>query len=200
MGTKQQTQTIADEQLLVRRAADGDEAAFAAIIHRCERLVYSVALRHAPTAEDAADIAQETFLKAWRSLSSFRGDCALSTWICRIALNCCVDAARAARTRREVTLAVPDEDGEEDRFLELPDPDPAGMPEEAAVRQEEIEAVREAIDALPDDMRTIVTLRDISGLSYAEIAQILDLEMGTVKSRLNRARAALKKYLEERNF
>ena len=92
------------------------------------------------------------------------------------------------------------EDEEESKVLDIPDTDVTAMPEEELTRQTEIAAVREAIDSLPEEMKTIITLRDISGLSYAEIADILRLEMGTVKSRINRARAAVKNFLIERNF
>ena len=190
----------AEELALVRRAAAGDDGAFEEIVRRTEKLVYSVALRSAPCPEDAADIAQESYVKTWRALSSFRGECALSTWVCRITLNCCCDHARSAAQQPYLSLSVPDEDGEDERTVDIPDPDPAGMPEEAVLRQEEIEAVRAALDALPADMRTILTLRDIVGFSYTEIADVLSLEMGTVKSRINRARAALKNILTERNF
>ena len=166
---------------------------------RYSRLVYNVALRSVSSPEDAADISQETFLKAWRSIASFRGDCALSTWLCRIALNCCCDHARAAKRHRVVSLTV-QEDEEESKVLDIPDTDVTAMPEEELTRQTEIAAVREAINSLPEEMKTIITLRDISGLSYAEIADILRLEMGTVKSRINRARAAVKNFLVERNF
>ena len=184
---------------LARQAAEGSDDAFAVIVERYSRLVYNVALRSVSSPEDAADISQETFLKAWRSIASFRGDCALSTWLCRIALNCCCDHARAAKRHRVVSLTV-QEDEEESRVLDIPDTDVTAMPEEELTRQTEIAAVRDAIDSLPEEMKTIITLRDISGLSYAEIADILRLEMGTVKSRINRARAAVKNFLIERNF
>jgi RNA polymerase sigma-70 factor (ECF subfamily) len=184
---------------LALQAAEGSDDAFAVIVERYSRLVYNVALRSVSSPEDAADIAQETFLKAWRSIASFRGDCALSTWLCRIALNCCCDHARAAKRHRVVSLTV-QEDEEESKVLDIPDTDVTAMPEEELTRQTEIAAVRDAIDSLPEEMKTIITLRDISGLSYAEIADILRLEMGTVKSRINRARAAVKNFLIERNF
>ena len=189
----------ADDIALVGRAAKGDDTAFEEIVNRYSRLVYNVVLRSAPSPEDAADIAQDTFLKAWRSLASFRGECTLSTWLCRIALNCACDHARAAKRRFTVSLTTSDDD-DENRVLDIPDTDVTAMPEEELTRQSEIAAVREAIAALPEDQRTVVSLRDISGLSYAEIADVLHLEMGTVKSRINRARAAIKTFLIERNF
>jgi len=188
-----------EERELVRRVAGGDEDAFAVIVDRYSRLIYNVAYRCASCREDAADIAQETFLKAWRSISSFRGECALSTWLCRITLNCACDHARGAKRHFALSLTV--SDGEEgSTVLDIADTNPTVMPEEELTRREEIEAVRLAIDSLSDEQRIIVTMRDITGLSYAEIAETLGLEMGTVKSRLNRARAAIKTFLTERNF
>ena len=196
---EERKQASIEDLSLARQAAAGNDDAFSVIVDRYSRLVYNVALRSVSSPEDAADISQETFLKAWRSIASFRGDCALSTWLCRIALNCCCDHARAAKRHRVVSLTV-QEDEEESKVLDIPDTDVTAMPEEELTRQTEIAAVREAIDSLPEEMKTIITLRDISGLSYAEIADILRLEMGTVKSRINRARAAVKNFLIERNF
>lgn len=198
--TTEERKTASVEDLsLARQAAAGNDDAFSVIVERYSRLVYNVALRSASSPDDAADISQETFLKAWRSIASFRGDCALSTWLCRIALNCCCDHARAAKRHRTLSLTVR-EDEEESKVLDIPDTDVTAMPEEELTRQTEIAAVRQAIDSLPEEMKTIITLRDISGLSYAEIADTLRLEMGTVKSRINRARAAVKNFLIERNF
>lgn len=188
---------MTSDMALVERALRGDDAAFEEIVNRHSRLVYNIALRSAVTPEDASDITQDAFLKAWRSLSSFRGECALSTWLCRITMNCACDHARAAGRHRAVPLQVSDEDGDE---FELPVTDTAAIPEEEITRREEIAAVRAAIDSLPEEQRQIVTMRDITGLSYAEIAEILGLEMGTVKSRINRARNAVKNFLTERNF
>ena len=185
---------------LARDAADGSDAAFEQLVDRYSRLVYNLALRSCASAEDANDIAQETFLKAWRSLSSFRGECAFTTWLCRITINCCRDHARAARRKPTVSLTVTDEDDDEEKILDIPDTDVTRSPEDSLTRQADIEAVREAIDALPEQMRQIVTMRDIAGLSYTEIADTLQLEMGTVKSRLNRARQTIKKFLISRNF
>lgn len=189
---------MSSDLALVECARRGDDDAFETIVNRYSRLIYNIALRSASSPEDAADITQETFLKAWRSLASFRGDCALSTWLCRIALNCSCDHARAAKRHFSLSLTAPEE--ENGREWDLPETDIRAMPEEEITRQVEIDAVRQAIAALPEEQRTIVTMRDITGLSYAEIADSLGLEMGTVKSRINRARAAIKNFLLERNF
>lgn len=183
---------------LARRAMTNDDA-FGEIVDRYGGLVYTVAYRSALNADDASDIAQETFLKIWRSLSSFRGDCALSTWITRIAISCACDFARSKKRRAVISLTAEDSDGEEHE-IDVPVTDVSALPEEASLRAEEIAAVREAIEALPEEHRLIVTMRDIGGMTYAEIADALSLELGTVKSRLFRARAAVKEFLIKRNF
>ena len=195
---EERKQACIEDLSLARQAAAGNDDAFSVIVDRYSRLVYNVALRSVSSPEDAADISQDTFLKAWRSIGSFRGDCALSTWLCRIALNCCCDHARSAKRHRVLSLTV--QEDEDSKVLDIPDMDVTAMPEEELTRQTEIEAVREAIDSLPEEQRQIVTMRDITGLSYAEIAEILGLEMGTVKSRINRARGNVKKFLIERNL
>ena len=196
---EERKQASIEDLSLARQAAAGNDDAFSVIVDRYSRLVYNVALRSTSSPEDAADISQETFLKAWRSIGSFRGDCALSTWLCRIALNCCCDHARAAKRHRVLSLTI-QEDEDETKVLDIPDTDVTAMPEEELTRQTEIAAVREAIDSLPEDQKMIITMRDITGLSYIEIADALGLEMGTVKSRINRARGAVKNFLVERIF
>ncbi len=190
---------IRNEELALARRAAADEEAFGELVSRYGALVYNVAYRSAADGEDAADIAQETFLKAWRSLPAFRGECALSTWLVRIALSCACDFARSKKRRATVSLITHEEEGE-GKQIDLPTTDITSLPEEAALRREEIAAVREAIEALPEDYRQIVTMRDIGGMSYADIAAALSLELGTVKSRLFRARAAVKEFLIRRNF
>ena len=196
---EERKQASIEDLSLARQAAAGNDDAFSVIVDRYSRLVYNVALRSTSSPEDAADISQETFLKAWRSIGSFRGDCALSTWLCRIALNCCCDHARSAKRHRVLSLTI-QEDEDETKVLDIPDTDVTAMPEKELTRPTEIAAVREAIASLPEDQKMIITMRDITGLSYIEIADALGLEMGTVKSRINRARGAVKKFLVERNF
>ena len=188
-----------DELTLVRRAAAGDDTAFETIMKRYEKLVFTVALRSVSNRSDAECVSQEAFYKAWRSLKSFRGECSLGSWLCRITNSCAIDYLRTVRRHEAVSLTVEDEDGETHE-MEIPDTEISRMPEENAIREEQIRAVREAIAALPEDQKKIVTMRDMNGMSYQEISDALTLEMGTVKSRLNRARAAVKKYLTERHL
>lgn len=180
---------------LVKKAQAGDEAAFAVLVETYERFVYHTALRvlrmYGGSAEDGEDVAQNAFLKAWRSLSSFRGDCAFSTWLYRIAVNCARDHCRIASRHPTVSMTQRNEDDEE-VTIDVPVLEGDTVPEFALDRQETIRMVRAAIEALPEDMRAVVLLRDIEELSYADIASLLHLEIGTVKSRLNRARRVLK--------
>ena len=177
--------------LLAERARKGDIAAFEEIVTTYEGRVYALALRSTGSTADAADITQEVFLRAWRGLSSFRGDSTLSTWLFRITNNLCVDKAR--RQSHQVTVPM-----EEDESNHLPEDREANLPEEAyeqnAVRQE----IALAMAELSEEHRMIICLRDIDGFSYEEIARALSLEQGTVKSRLARGRSKLRDILLER--
>ncbi|MBR4959528.1 MAG: sigma-70 family RNA polymerase sigma factor [Clostridia bacterium] len=180
---------------LVKKAMGGDAEAFGVLVETYEKFVYHSALRTlrmcGGSAEDGEDVAQNAFLKAWRSLSTFRGDCAFSTWLYRITVNCARDHCRMEARHPTTSLSVTSED-EEEMQIEIPVCEGDDVPESAIERRETIRLVREAIRELPEDMRTILVLRDMEELSYAEIADLLHLEVGTVKSRLNRARTALK--------
>ena len=191
--------------LLVERAKNGDEEAFESLVSQYERFVYNVACRVLSSSSQpqdmAEDIAQETFLKAWRSLSKFRGGSTFSTWLFRIAVNCAKDAVRSAARRPAASLSFAGEE-DEDGTAEWDIPVTSGdtVPEDAVERKEQILAVRRAVESLPDDQRQVVILRDLHGLPYQEISAMLGLELGTVKSRLNRGRANLKTILENGNF
>lgn len=184
--------TAAEEKSLVGRAKKGELTAFETLVTAYERRVYALALRSSGNEEDARDIAQEVFLRVYRSLDSFRGDSGFSTWIYRITMNICVDFAR-----RNVSApgSLTDED---DAERPLPDPCEAHQPEHAAENAALREELRAALAALSEDHRQIVLLRDVSGLSYDEIARTLELSEGTVKSRLARARRSLREILIRR--
>ena len=188
---------------LVEKARTGDDTAFGMLVEAYEMFVYHTAVRvltvSGGSASDGEDVAQDVFIKAWRSLDSFRGDCAFSTWLYRITVNTAKDRIRSAGRHRTMSLTATDDDGEE-IVIDVPVTAADEIPEMAYERRENIRAVREAIEKLPDDMRRILILRDLEDLSYADIADLLGLEIGTVKSRLNRSRAALKKILKNGNF
>lgn len=183
---------------LVKKAKRGDETAFGVLVETYERFVYHTALRMLKIcggrAEDGEDVAQNAFLKAWRSLPSFRGECAFSTWLYRITVNCVRDLCRSESRHPTVSLSAPGDD-EEEFTIDVPVTSGDEVPEDALERKETIVMVRRAMESLPEEMRTVILLRDMEGLAYSQIADLLGLEQGTVKSRLNRARAALKEAL-----
>ena len=178
--------TREEELALLARAKAGDSRAFEEIVSAHEATVYHLALRQLGSREDAEDAAQEVFLKAWTGLASFRGDSKLSVWLYRITSNVCTDLLR--RRKETVSLSTENEDGEAQE-LELPDErfDPAAIAERKDLREQ----VGKALNALPAEAREILALREIGGQSYEEIAKTLALDIGTVKSRIFRARKKL---------
>ncbi len=182
-----------DEKHILARARRGDLHAFEELVRLYEKRVYAVALRSSGSPEDAADITQEVFLRAWRSIESFRGDSGFSTWLFRITMNLCVDFARHKHAQPQTQPLVI---GEEDS--ERPIPDTAPTPEEHLDNRELGRELAAALDEVSEEHRRIVLLRDVSGLSYTEIAEVLEISEGTVKSRLSRARIALRTVLLRR--
>ena len=176
------------EKELVRAAAGGDEAAFAELVQLYEDKAYHLALRMCGNAEDASDVAQDAFLAAWRGLPSFRGDSGFSTWLYRLVSNAAIDHLRRTKHQRaNVSL-----DNEE---LNLDAPDPAPTPHEAAESKDLRQAVEHGLMQLSDDHRAVLVMREVQELSYEEIAHALSLDLGTVKSRISRARTTLRKIL-----
>lgn len=181
-----------DERKVIQRAANGDADAFEQLVRTYQTPIYNLCLRMSGNPEDAADLSQEAFIKAWRNLGSFQFESAFSTWLYRLASNTCLDFLRSVKRRPQVSLTVEDGDGET-QILDLPDSAPT--PEEAAISKEENELLARAMQALDEQQRQILTLRVVNDLSYAEIAEILQIKEGTVKSRLARTRDALRKNL-----
>ena len=190
--------TKEEELALIRRVLAGDADAFEPLVTENQTRAYHLAYRLLGNEADAADAVQDAFLKAYTSLGDFRGESRFSVWLYRLVNNVCIDALRRRKRQDAVSLVIEDEDGEE---TELPIPDERYSPERLAERAADREAVRAALAALPADCREILTLREIGGLSYDELAEALRLEPGTVKSRLNRARKRLcALLLESGNF
>lgn len=181
-----------DEKHILARAKRGELDAFEELVRRYEKRVYAVALRSSGSPEDAADIVQEVFLRAWRSIESFRGDSGFSTWLFRITMNMCVDFARHKQAQPQTQSMVDEEENER------PMPDTAPTPEEHLENRELGRELAAALEEISEEHRRIVLLRDVSGMSYTEIAEVLEISEGTVKSRLSRARIALRKVLLKR--
>lgn len=178
-----------DEQALVARLRDGDPAAQAQVVDAYKDRLVTVIARVAG-GTDAEDLAQETFLKAFGAIGRFDGRSALFTWMYRIAVNTARDWVDHRRRRPAVPLHGPEGPRHEPSA-------PGPGPEEAAVRAEERAAVRRALARLPEPFRSTLVLREMEGLSYEEIAQTLDVSIGTVESRIFRARVRLRALLEE---
>ena len=177
---------------LIGRVLGGDINAYELIIKEYEKKVYNLALRYMKNHDDALDVSQDVFLQVYQNLSQFRGDAQFSTWIYRVTYNKCVDALRKnQKIRKNVAMSIDDEN-----FFETA----SGKEslEQNYECRETLSAVMSIIDTLPDEQKDVVLLRYIKDLSYAQIAQVLDIAEGTVKSRLNRARLKIKEQMEYR--
>ena len=186
------------EQELVSAAKAGDQQAFEQLVLDNQNRIYSLAVRLAGDREEAFDLAQEAFVKAWQGLPAFQGESSFATWIYRLATNVCIDYLRKQKRRRQVESEVSLDDEE----LSWTEPaDWSQDPHRQLERSEQGRALARGLEALPEQQRQILVLRELSGLSYQEIAEKLNLDLGTVKSRIARARMALRKILaEDGNF
>lgn len=185
---------LPNEQVLVQRASKGDLQAFEALVKAYETKLYNVALRMVSDSEDAMDIVQEVFLKAYQALPNFRGDSKFSTWIYRICMNASLDHLRRRKKSQVYSLDAP---------IEFPDSEAQRQVEDTAESTEEIvearflgEKLLEILSDLEPHYRAVLILCDVQGYSYQEIAEILDMSLGTVKSRIHRARSILRKLMD----
>ena len=179
-----------DEKKLVERASGGDPAAFNQLMELHERRMYAVALRMCANREDAQDCLQEAMLRVYRAIGSFKGQSTFSTWVYRITMNTCLDELRRKKNRQNTSL---------DNLLDMgwAPADENNVPEQQAIRAETRRRLHAAIRELPEDMRAAVVLRDIQGFSYDEIARMLEINVGTIKSRISRGREKLREKLKE---
>jgi RNA polymerase sigma-70 factor, ECF subfamily len=185
--------TRSSDQLLVERVQQGDKAAFDILVGKYQHKIIKLVGRYVRDQDEAQDVAQDAFIKAYRALASFRGESAFYTWLYRIAINTAKNQLASNKRRAE------------DFDLDLQDPDQYEMhgrlrdgdtPEGLALTEEIRETVNQAIEALPEDLRTAIVLREIEGLSYEEIAAAMECPVGTVRSRIFRAREAIDKRLK----
>lgn len=184
--------TNLEQTELIARIVAGETELFESLVLEHQTLVYNLALRMMSNPADAEDCAQEAFVKAYRSLPTFRGEASFSSWLYRLTTNVCLDALRAKKRRAETSLTAEDENGEE---TELSIPDPGDGPEATAEKNERRALVHRALRQLPEDFRQVLLLRELGGLSYDEIGHEMQLEAGTVKSRIFRARKKLAELL-----
>lgn len=178
------------EERLISDAVAGDSAAFSELMTLHERRMYAVALRICANREDAQDCLQDAMLRIYRSLGSFKGQSSFSTWVYRITTNTCLDELRRRKSRNAASL---------DNLLEngWSPSDNDNVPEKYALASEQRRTIERAIAELPEDMRSAVVLRDVQGFSYDEIAEILEANIGTIKSRISRGREKLRHILRE---
>ena len=184
------------ELQLVEAAQRGDQDAFAQLVRTYEKRIFALTLRMCKNPDEAAEAAQEAFLAAWQGLKFFRGESSFSTWLYRLASNACVDLLR--KEGRHSAAAGPSLNDEE---LNIDVPDHLPSPQEEAERKELRAQIEEGLAALSPEHRQVLVLREIHQLSYDEIADTLELDVGTVKSRISRGRKQLRKILlESGNF
>ncbi len=185
--------TLQDDAVLIRASQQGDRSAFDGLIHKYEKRAYLYAYRLTHDPELASDIVAEAFVRVYNALGNFRSKSAFTTWLYRILTNCYLDYRKRERNRKHSSLqsAVSLENGEVERQIE----DPAPGPDVYVERSAREDAIQAALAELPDYQRAMLVMYHVDALSYEAIAEALDLPIGTVKSRLNRARIALREHL-----
>lgn len=186
-----------NERLLLERARSGDIEAFELLVEGYQKKVFNIALRMLGNHDDAYDLAQEVFIRIYKSIKNFKEQSTFSTWIYRITTNVCLDELRKRKNKNNIVSLdeeVKLDDSEVKRQVEDDRPLPEAIVEKAELK----EIVTDAIKKLKDEHKIAIVLRDIQGFSYEEIARIIKCPEGTVKSRINRARQALKEILEEK--
>ncbi|HWQ30639.1 MAG TPA: sigma-70 family RNA polymerase sigma factor [Negativicutes bacterium] len=182
------------EKLLVKKSQTGDIESFELLISSYDKKAYNIAYRVMGNEEDAKDMAQEALLRVFRSIKDFKGQSSFSTWLYRIVTNVCLDELRRRKNDKHISIdsTVQTENGE--MHMELCSD--KETPESVYERVEQRELIKKAIQELNDEYRSVIVLRDIQGFSYDEISTMLECSLGTVKSRINRARSMLREKLK----
>ena len=174
----------AGENELIRKALMGDDESFEALLFSCRTKAYNLAFRYLKNHEDASDALQESFIKIYRNLAGFKGESSFDTWVYRIVVNTCNDMIKKNKSRPETESLFKEND--EEYTMDIPDS--SSSPEQVLIHKEDGEYIVWCLNQLPEEHREILILRDIQGFHYEEISQILNCGIGTVKSRISRAR------------
>ena len=188
-----------DDHTLVQRARSGDERAFRLLVERYQKKVYAVALAMVKDREEAMDVVQEAFVKVHRSLDSFKADATFYTWLYRITVNVCIDVIRRRGAMRSDSVEFDERIGHDlaEANLGAVSSQLGSNPEKSVLQRELGDKIQEALEQIPEKHRAILLLRELDGLSYEELAQVLEIPKGTVMSRLFHARAKVQKLLSE---
>lgn len=184
------------EKKLIELSVGGDIEAFETLIQSHQKRVYNIALRMTKNPEDAQELAQDALVRAFTSISKFRGDSSFSTWLYRITVNVCTDFLRKRNRVIHISVEQGAAANDNEQGLQIAEDSPG--PDELAEKKQLKKLVRDAMDSLSDDHRQVIILRDIMHMSYKEISDALNVNEGTVKSRINRARGELKKIIMQR--
>lgn len=183
------------DHVLIEQSQRGDRTAFDSLVRQYEHRAYQYAFRLTRDPDEAADVVAEAFVRVYNALGNFRGQSAFGTWLYRIVTNCYLDHRKKDKSRFQTSLdSTPQPDGTE---VERQFEDTADGPEALAERSAREEAVQDALERLPEFQKAMLVMYHVEMLSYEEIAEALDLPIGTVKSRLNRARIALRDLLTQ---
>lgn len=188
----------AEDKSLVDQARNGSQEAFAQLIAQNQTKIYNLAYRMTGNHEDALDVSQDAFIKAWQALPNFKGDSSFSTWVYRLASNTAIDLLRKQKRKAENSLTTDYADDDEGTEIQIPDS--RTEPAAAFATKELSTTIQRGLELLPPHHREVLIMREIQGLSYQEISTTLDVDLGTVKSRIARGRNTLRKFLQKENM
>ena len=178
-----------EDRQLIEQCLQGQMEAFGELVRRHQDRLYNAVYRFLDNADDAQDVVQETFVSAWQALGRFKGDAKLFTWLYRIAINHAIDLKRKQRVSRSLEVHLNDE-------MPVTDSGNGSRPDDAAERHEDEERLRRAMNSLSSEHRLVLVMKDIEGMKYEEMAEALSVPIGTIRSRLHRARLELREILE----
>jgi RNA polymerase sigma-70 factor (ECF subfamily) len=194
--TRHHYDTMSDAQLVIA-CQTKDKAAFESLVKRHQKTVYTLLYRLAPEWHDTSDMSQEAFIRIWRSIQTLRNPHAFRSWLNQLVTNLFYDELRKRPKNALVSMDEPIKSGDSDETVTRDIVDLSSMPDELSQRRELSEAINYAIEKLPEQFKTVIVLRELEGLSYDEIAEATQSEIGTVKSRIARARSKVQEMLED---